>query len=233
MSYSILEGSFCKNCDNFMDITNNISNSYEVQQEGGYNNEVYNLEGVHIESSDYDVSITESIGGANINDENISSILDGSDTDITLSKNFNINELNKNPSFNKLSNEQKTLVINRILEKNPKQILNKKTSTSTKESYFYCKSCGYNEKIPNKKFVFSRGNENKSEMYNYNFLNLINDNTIPRTKNYNCINPNCSTHKNPETKLAVFYRHLGTYNIRYICTICNKFWNTYSSDKSK
>jgi hypothetical protein len=237
MSYSILEGSFCKNCDNFMDITNSISNTIDVEHEHEHDNEqeggskIHNLQGVQIESSDYDISISESIGGANISDDNISSILDGSDTDITLSKKFNINELNKNPSFNKLSNEQKTLVINRILEKNPKQKTNKQTISSTKESYFYCKSCGYYEKIPNQKFIFSRGNENKNETYNYNFLNLVNDNTIPTTKNYNCINQDCSTHKNPKTKLAVFYRHAGSYNIRYICKVCNKFWNTYSTDK--
>ena len=228
MSYSIVGSSFCKNCDNFMDITNNISNTNE--QEGG-DNEINNMEGVQIESSDYDIS--ESIGGSAISEENISEILDGSNTNIPLSKNFNINNLNKNPSFNKLTNEQKTLVINRILEKNPKQKITKPTINSIKESYFYCKSCGYNEKIPNRKFIFSRGNENKNESYNYNYINLINDNTIPRTKNYNCINPNCSTHKNPKTKLAIFYRHNGSYNIRYICKICNKFWDTYSSDKSK
>lgn len=227
MSYSVLESSFCKNCDNFMDITNNISNSVESQeQEGG--DVINNSSEIQIESSDYDVSISESIS-----EDNISSILGGFDTDINVSKNFNINELNKNQSFNKLSNEQKTLVINRILEKNPKQKSNKPTNTSTKESYFYCKSCGYNEKIPNQKFIFSRGNENKNETYNYNFMNFINDYTIPRTKNYNCINQNCSTHKNPETKLAVFYRHPGSYNIRYICKVCNKFWDTYSPDKSK
>lgn len=227
MSYLILESSFCKNCDNFMDITNNISNSIESQeQEGG--DVINNLSEIKIESSDYDVSISESIS-----EDNISSILGGFDIDINVSKNFNINELNKNPSFNKLTNEQKTLVINRILEKNPKQKSNKPTHTSTKESYFYCKSCGYNEKIPNQKFIFSRGNENKNEAQNYNFINLINDYTIPRTKNYNCINQNCSTHKNPETKLAVFYRHPGSYNIRYICKVCNKFWDTYSADKSK
>jgi len=225
MSYSILESSFCKNCDNFMDITNNISNSIETQEGGDVIN---NSSEIQIESSDYDVSMSETIS-----EDNISSILGGFDTDINVSKNFNINELNKNPSFNKLSNEQKTLVINRILEKNPKQKSNKSINNSTKESYFYCKSCGYNEKIPNQKFIFSRGNENKNETYNYNFINLINDYTIPRTKNYNCINQNCSTHKNPETKLAIFYRHPGSYNIRYICKVCNKFWDTYSADKSK
>jgi hypothetical protein len=114
MSYSILESSFCKNCDNFMDITNNISNTIGETLTGG--NILDDLEDDQIESSDYDVSISESTGGANlISDGNINNILDGSDTDISISKNFNINDLNKNSVFNKLSNEQKTLVINRIL----------------------------------------------------------------------------------------------------------------------
>ncbi len=243
MSYSILESSFCKNCDNFMDITNNISNTLEEIQLGGGGgngaNTLDELSGIQVESSDYDVSISESIGGAsNISENDISSILDGSDTDITISKNFNINDLNKNSVFNKLSNEHKTLVINRILEKNPtphsnsKQKQPKSNMYSTKKSHFYCKSCGYNEKIPNRKFIFSRGDENKNEMFNYNFMNFINDNTLPRTKNYNCINQNCSTHKNPETKMAVFYRHKNSYNIRYICKICSKFWDIYNETKN-
>ena len=227
MSYSILESSFCKNCDNFMDITNNISNTIGETQTGG--NILEDFEDVQIESSDYDVLISESTGGANlISDSNISNILDGSDTDISISKNFNINDLNKNSIFNKLSNEQKTLVINRILEKIPKQKQQKSTEHIRKKSYFYCKSCGYNEKIPNKKFIFSRGNENKNEIVNYNFMNYVNDYTLPRTKNYNCINQNCLTHINPEIKMAVFYRHKGSYNIRYICKICDKYWNIYN-----
>ena len=233
MSYSILESSFCKNCDNFMDITNNISNTLEEIQSGG--NVLDELDRAQVESSDYDVSITESIGGINsISEDEVSNILGGSDTDISMSKNFNIDDLNKNQVFNKLSNEQKTLVINRILEKNlnPKQKQSKSSIYSTKKSHFYCKSCGYNEKIPNQKFIFSRGNENKNEIFNYNFMNFVNDNTLPRTKNYNCINSNCSTHKNPEIKMAVFYRHKNSYNIRYICKICNKFWDIYNETKN-
>jgi hypothetical protein len=211
-----------------MDITNNISNNIGETLTGG--NILDDLEDDQIESSDYDVSISESTGGANlISDGNINNILDGSDTDISISKNFNINDLNKNSVFNKLSNEQKTLVINRILEKTPhKQKQQKSNEHTRKKSYFYCKSCGYNEKIPNKKFIFSRGNENKNEIVNYNFMNYVNDNTLPRTKNYNCINQNCSTHINPEIKMAVFYRHKGSYNIRYICKICDKYWNIYN-----
>lgn len=228
MSLSIRESSFCKNCENFMDITNNISglgteNSQEINdnQEGGFNE----LLGVQVESSDYDVSMTESVGGASISDNNVKNILNGDDVDMEL-KNFNIKDLNKIPSFNKLSNNQKTLVINRILEKVPKQ-KGKTSENVTKESYFYCKSCGYNEKIPDKQFVFSRGDEKNDNIYNYKFTNYKYDNVLPRTKNYNCINEKCPTHKNPGLKYAVFYRNKDSYNTRYICTICENFWDTF------
>ena len=229
----ILQSSFCKNCENFMDITNNISViDYDKNQTGGVgignmNGIGHDLIGVHIDSSDYDVSISESIGGSNISDNNINDILNGSDIDLNI-KNFNINDLNKNPIFNKLSSNQKTLVINRILEKIPKNKSTKQPeSIINKDSYFYCKSCGYNEKIPDKQFIFSRGDEKKDDLYNYRFINYIHDNTLPRSKKYNCINEKCQTHQNPSLKLAVFYRQKGTYNVRYICTICNNFWNTF------
>ncbi len=223
MSHSILDSSFCKNCENFMDITNNISNiDVDKIKTGGDNN-------IEIaESSDYDVSISESFGGGSntITESNVNSILNGSDLDLNI-KNFDINELNKNSAFNKLTNNQKTLVINRILEKIPKQKTSKHAENVGKDSYFYCKSCGYNEKIPGGQFIFSRGDEKKDEFYSSRFLNYVHDNTLPRTKNYNCINDNCSTHKNPSLKLAVFYRQRGTYNVRYICTICSNYWNTF------
>ena len=237
MSNTTQQSSFCKNCENFMDITNNISTVDHDQEHnknltGGIGESVQftknNMTNVNIESSDYDVSVSESIGGASISDNNVSDILNGSDIDFNM-KNFNINDLNKNPAFTKLSNNQKTLVVNRILEKIPKNKSSKPTdSVVNKESYFYCKSCGYNEKIPNKQFIFSRGDEKKDDLYNYRYMNYIHDNTLPRTKNYNCVNKDCTTHKNPSLKMAVFYRQKGTYNVRYICTICNGFWNTFA-----
>lgn len=222
MTHLISESSFCKNCDNFMDITNNISNiDIDKIKTGGDYVDI-------LESSDYDVSLSETFGGSynSVTETNINNILDGSDVDLNI-KNFDINELNKNTAFNKLSNNQKTLVINRILEKMPKQKQSKYPENNGKESYFYCKSCGYNEKIPKGQIIFSRGDEKKDEFYSLRFLDYIHDNTLPRTKNYNCINENCSTHKNPSLKLAVFYRQKESYNVRYICSICNSYWNTF------
>lgn len=226
MSSTVQQNVFCKNCDNFMDITNNISVAENASaMEGGY---VYD-NGLDNESSDYDVSMSEAMDGgkATLSDTNIDDVLNGSDIEFDL-KNFNINDLNKNPTFNKLTNNQKTLIINRILEKIPKSKQHKHTENiGEKESYFYCKSCGYNEKIPDKQFIFSRGNEKKDDFYNYRFVNYVNDPIIPRSKNYNCINDKCPTHTNPSLKLAIFYRQKDSYNVRYICTVCNYYWNTF------
>ena len=229
MSQIFQQSSFCKNCENFMDITNNISSiDSDKNLIGG--SSLNNLGDISLESSDYDVSASASAtaigGGGNISDTNVSDILNGNDTDFNI-KNFNINDLNKNTTFNKLSNNQKTLVINRILEKIPKNKSKQTDTVVNKDSYYYCKSCGYNEIIPPKQFIFSRGYEKNDDFYNYRFRNYIHDKTLPRSKKYNCINDKCPTHDNPSLKLAVFYRQKNSYNVRYICTVCNNFWNTY------
>jgi len=199
---------FCEICQNFMDITNNVSNT--KIQEGG---EI-------IDKPDSDNAETE------ISDNFINEILEGIDTEQNL-KNFDIANLNKNIIFNKLSNNQKTLVINRILEKLPKSSKIQKFSNITKESFNYCKTCGYYEKIKNKSCIFSRGNEKKDDSYNIKFIDYKYDNTLPSTKKYVCINDKCTTHNNPKLKSAVFFRQKDSYNIRYICSVCDSFWNTF------
>jgi hypothetical protein len=210
-----------------MDITNNVSISSPNQQGG---NDEDNKE---IESSDYDVSSDvvhskKKKGGAVVlTEQDIVTILNGSEFNKDL-ENFNINDVYKNSYFNKLTNFQKTLVINRLVEKIPKNTkVPKQSDNVIKDCYFYCKNCGYNEKIPDKMFIFSRSNEKKSDdSNNKNFINNKFDNTLPFSKKYNCINKECETHKNPAIKKAVFYRLSNTYTIRYVCTICDHFWNT-------
>jgi len=216
---------FCEICENFMDITNNISN--EIADINKDDNDKKQLE-IKDDSSDYDVTDSMQGGSSTISETNVQDILNGHDIDFD-TKNFNLDIFKNNQHFKKLTNNQKTLVINRILEKIPKPSkLNKSNeSVVNKDSYFYCKSCGYNKKIPEKMFIFSRGDEKKDDLYNNRFINNKNDNTLPFSKKYNCINDNCLTHKNPEKKMAVFYRQKSSYNIRYICTICDSYWNTF------
>jgi hypothetical protein len=197
-----------------MDITNNTS-SFTTYTGGNIDSDISLSESDIISKKKSDITETE-----------LTTILDKINIDIGKNK-FNISELNKNPTFNKLNNNQKTILINKILDNEPKS--NKKIDTSLiKECYLFCKNCGYSEKIPPKMFIFSRGDHNSEDNTNYNFLNYVNDNTLPFTKNYNCINDKCLTHTQIDIKKAVFYRFNNTYNIKYICTICNNHWNTFN-----
>lgn len=236
---------FCKICRNFMDITNNVSipnlNPIDMPFNlvGGEANNVglFSLGKIHggakeYSSSDYDVSTDTNVSKKKKNviltDDEIINILAGKEITLDLD-NYNMNDLNKIQLFNKLNSNQKTLVINRIYEKISKHIKLPKSQETilTKDSYFYCKNCGYNEKIPSPTFIFSRTTKkNNEDAYNSNFTNLKYDNTLPNTKKYNCINKDCVTHKDPALKQAVFYRLEGTYKVRYICAICDSYWNT-------
>ncbi len=198
---------FFKLCQNFMDITNNVE-SAEKKQTGGDGEPL----DVSASSSDFEVSETVS--------------------DVSIDKFIgikNIDELIKDQAFNKLTNEEKTLVINKFNEQSKElgKISKSTDSVVSKECYFYCKTCGYYEVIPDRMFIFSRGDEKKDDIYNTNFINNKNDPTLPNTKKYTCINDKCATHKDPKMKNAVFYRQKGSYTTRYICTICDSFWNTF------
>jgi hypothetical protein len=221
---------FCKICNNFMDITNNVS----IPNTNAIENILNIAPGVKNDemSSDYDVS-SDVVSSRKkkttiVVEEDIINILNGKDLSFELD-NFNMNDLNKISYFNKLDSNQKTLVINRLYEKIPKnQKIPKNTDAIvTKDSYFYCKKCGYNEKIPEKMFIFSRTSEKSNEdTFSSRFINFKYDNTLPTTKKYNCINKACATHKEPKLKNAVFHRLGSTYAVRYICNVCDFYWNT-------
>lgn len=226
---------FCKICQNFMDITNNII-SIEKKQEDEYDdtNGFSNSSGFNsTEGTDTDTINT------NINNQLIESILGGKIDYLEESddedkekkiKKLDFEELQKNPHFNKLSNIEKTILVNKINDKFNKEVgkISKSTdSVINKECYFCCKTCGYYEIIPDKMFIFSRGDEKKDDIYNFNFINYKNDPTLPNTKKYTCINEKCSTHKEPKLKNAIFYRQKGSYSTRYICSVCESFWNTF------
>lgn len=210
---------FCKLCDNFMDITDNViaKNHMNINDilisSGGYKDE---------SSSDYDISSSDK--NLKFTDKTIIDILNDDNINIDFTG-FKIDDLNKYPSFNKLNETQKTLIINKINDR-------KKTSFDTdfvisSKAYFECKNCKYNEIIPNGTFIFGNSNNNNSQdNFTDNFLNYKFDNTFPFVIKYNCINKSCETHKNPHLKKALIYRLNKSYVIRYVCTICNHYWNS-------
>jgi len=125
-----------------------------------------------------------------------------------------------------LKSTDKELVINTINHYTTKaEVTSKKTITEHNVAYFVCNNCGYHEKIKPQTLIFSRINNDKIqdivvEDYSY----MIHDSTLPRTKEYTCTNTNCDTHKKPALKEAVFFRASKSFQLIYICTVCQTIW---------
>lgn len=139
--------------------------------------------------------------------------------------NIEINNLEKNSKYKKLSENDRIKVYNKITEN---LYLNKSSNIDNLAS-FICNNCNYNKEITNSitlyKRSYDKSNTNTSYDVNTNEL-LKNDPTLPRTRNYSCKNVNCLTNdpknKNIE-KEAIFFRD-NDFDIKYLCTVCNHSW---------
>ena len=208
---------FCEKCNNFMDITNIISKNDD--------NTTIMLDEDE-ESSNFDISetVADTTGKYDLSIDKLNDILEGNTIDVEVTNEL-YQAVEKTPQFKKLDQNKQTLILNRLYERLVKK--NKKPANNNrtfKESYFYCKNCGFNKKIPDGTFIYSKNIENNEDKYNTNFQDYYNDPTIPISKKYVCVNDKCETHKNPGIKSAAFYRFNNTFKIRYLCGVCKAFW---------
>ena len=187
----------------------NISNNLSFVNDNENNN---------TESSDYETSLDKN---NIISKKDIVDILNGKEKSIYEKVN-NVNDIKNNIYFEELSDKDKNIIINKYFE-----YINKNNSDNSKNTYFYCGNCGHSEIIKNNTVIFGKNIKiNEEELLNENIINYKYDQTLPFTKNYNCIDNKCRTHKEPHIKNAVFYRIEKSYEIKYICTICNSYWKT-------
>lgn len=193
---------YCSKCKNFMDISNNllIINNHE-------NN---------IDSSDYDVSSDKN---DLLTKKDITDILNNKEKNI-FSKIQNINDIKNNMFFENIDEKDQNTIINKYFE-----YINKNNTSNIKNAYMYCSNCGFSEIIKNDTLIFNKNTKiTENDFAPKNYINYKYDYTLPTTKRYNCINNNCETHKNPSIKDAVFFRLEQSYEIKYICSVCNSFW---------
>ena len=91
--------------------------------------------------------------------------------------------------------------------------------------FFNCTNCGYFKNINNGTVLIdnSKIKVNKSKLY----YKLQSQNSIlPRTKDYICPNKSCKANsKEFLDREAVFYRKQNSYNLNYLCCICNHEWS--------
>lgn len=123
-------------------------------------------------------------------------------------------DLIKNKKYDKLSIKDKGLV-------------NQLFSSIVYEADLSCKNCGYKKQIGEtiKLYEFNVNDKITTTRTIEDNKLLVLDPTLPRTRDYNCKNINCITHKNSKDKEAVFLRIPKTYNLTYICAKCYYSWN--------
>jgi DNA-directed RNA polymerase subunit M/transcription elongation factor TFIIS len=151
--------------------------------------------------------------------------------DDNIIKKIKLKELVKDQAYKKLPSSVKNYIYNYIndinLEKK-KSIGDTSDISDRNKAYYICNSCGYYELIKKKTLIMSIiSNENENEHYENihdSHIDLLNSNTLPRTRNYICINKSCNTQKNKNLKEAVFTRITNTPNVRYICVECKTSW---------
>lgn len=128
---------------------------------------------------------------------------------------FKKEELNKNKKYQKLDDDQKSLI--------DKLFMDHKMYGAE----FKCNNCNNNKLINETTLLFKINLNNKNETINSIEENeLITKNPLlPRTKDYKCKNNDCKTNKVKNSdKESVFYRDKNSYKINYICCICYYNW---------
>lgn len=143
-------------------------------------------------------------------------MLENDDIDLSnyVANNFTLSNVKKDKRYNKLNDEIKQN-INQIFE------------SVASDINFNCNNCGYVDTIRKSIILYQinfEENNNDLKTLQDNML-LCKNPILPRTKDYECKNINCITHKNKENKEAIFYKDPHQYSVKYICCVCYNSWN--------
>lgn len=98
--------------------------------------------------------------------------------------------------------------------------------SSNNKVIFNCLNCNFKSNIDKtiKLYHLDLQVENQNVLSVEDCKILSKDPILPRTKDYNCKNINCISHKNKANKEAIFFKDKSTYKLNYVCTICYTNW---------
>lgn len=100
-------------------------------------------------------------------------------------------------------------------------------SSNIKKIYFTCTTCGYSELLKPDTLLISKQSHEVAKSYYSSHTkpaDMLNIKVLMHTRDYVCPNKECPTHKKPETRNAIMNRIGNTYQMQYICSICNTKW---------
>ena len=92
--------------------------------------------------------------------------------------------------------------------------------------YFKCINCGYIVPIEEDTLIIRRTNEeNTGNINETKYADMINDVTLPHTRNYICPNKTCISYKAHNLRDAIWFKpDRNSYMIKYVCTACKTVW---------
>ena len=128
---------------------------------------------------------------------------------------FTLEDLESNKIYIKLEDDEKEKM---------KALFN--TNASIGGIMFKCNNCNYKKKINETIRLYQLNIDSVYSVYRSMddnkllFLNPI----YPRTRDYNCKNINCISHKDETNKEAVFFREKDSYLTNYVCGVCYSNW---------
>ena len=126
-------------------------------------------------------------------------------------------------SMNK-KNQKKVISVIKSINKNffVEDEKNNTAENTNTNVYLICKFCKNYKPIEPKTIIYSK-NYGSSSLDIEDYTYMIYDNTLPRTRNYDCKNVGCDTHKNPSLKEAIITKNT-TEQVIYVCTRCTTHW---------
>lgn len=170
---------------------------------------------------DISQSTSQRGGGKNLGSL-IEKIVEGQTVGADDLKDITIKKLVDSSDYKKLSLSDKEKVYNFVSDKvgDKSKVLAKDKFKISTEAYFSCTNCGYSKKMEEGTKIFSRTDDVTSVDVDTDYKGMADSDILPRTRNYNCANSKCPSHKDPMKREAVFFRKSGSYKLVYICRTC-------------
>ena len=140
----------------------------------------------------------------------IKEIIENKINPVDLNVSFTIESMKKNPKYKSLNTQEKSKML---------QLFDQTGGSINAE--FKCTNCSYSQQINQTTKLYQINvNDNSKKMTDADYFLIVNNPILARTRDYTCKNSLCPTHKNPDSKEAVFYHHNKSLTINYVCTVC-------------
>jgi hypothetical protein len=193
---------FCKGCSNILDISRSSHKSDNSNE----------LTPTDMSSSDEKINYKKVID----------SLIKKGDFDKNKLSKIDFIHLQKQSYYKKKSDGDKKKIkteINRLLNGSEK-------SMDAMIAYNYCDKCSYEEEIKDKQLIISRANASdigKNIYFIKKLKNQFFSDILPFTREYNCPNSKCKSHRGIDHE-AKFFREQGGTSLWYQCMACQELW---------